>query len=357
MKHQLQKLEALRGFAAFYVLVHHVSSSYLGLKTSIVGLPFRFGQEAVLVFFLLSGFVIHYSFQLSSHHCFADYLIKRTRRIYPIFILALFLSLLVALFNSVHLIGGEVLTSFFGNILMLQDHPGRPSPWFMPFCGNDPLWSLAYEWWFYMLYFPVIRYCPSRWQKVLVFSLAGIGIVFDSLFPNPLCHYIALLPVWWFGVEMAKEFLACGTITLRGQRLYLLLLCIPLLHFFYIALQWHFLGKPLAFIAYPLVDARYFLSTLVLFFLALFWRGFDFFGYRILSRPLVFIGTFSYALYVFHYPLILHLRLFSDNHLFYFDLFVRLLLAFGLSFLVERYFQPLINNLTAAWLRRLPSSQ
>jgi hypothetical protein len=179
-----------------------------------------------------------------------------------------------------------------------------------------------------MLYFPLIKYCPPRWQKVLVFSLAGIGIVFDSLFPNPLCHYLALLPVWWFGVEMAKEFLASGAITLRGQLPYLLLLCIPLLQFIYISLQWHFLGKPIAFIAYPLVDARYFLSTLILFFMAFIWRRFDFFWYKFMSRPFIFIGTFSYALYVFHYPIILHLRLFSDPSIFYFDLFVVYFFAF-----------------------------
>lgn len=51
LKIRLLKLEALRGFAALYVLLHHVSSSYLGLKSSFVGFPFRFGQEAVLVFF------------------------------------------------------------------------------------------------------------------------------------------------------------------------------------------------------------------------------------------------------------------------------------------------------------------
>jgi peptidoglycan/LPS O-acetylase OafA/YrhL len=357
VKYHLQKLEALRGFAALYVLLHHVSSSYLGLKGSPWGFAFRFGQEAVIGFFLLSGFVIHYSFHLSTRKSFSDYLLKRTRRIYPIFCIALPLSLLIAFLSPTRLILKDVVLSCLGNLLMIQDHPGRPNLWILPFCGNDPLWSLAYEWWFYMLYFPVIKYCSSRWQKVLVFSLAGIGIIFDSLFPNPLCHYLALLPVWWFGVEMAKEFLASGAITLRGQLPYLFLLCIPLLHFINISLQWHLLGKPLAFIAYPLVDARYFLSTLILFFLALLWRGFDFFGYRFLSRPLVFIGTFSYALYVFHYPLILHLRLFSDNHLFYVDLFVRLLLAFGLSFLVERYFQPWINHLTARWVMRLPNSQ
>ena len=356
MKHRLLKLEALRGFAALYVLLHHVSSSYLGLKSSFIGFPFRFGQEAVLVFFLLSGFVIHYSFHFSPRQGFVDYLIKRTRRIYPIFIIALFLSLLAAFLGADLLIWGDLLHSFLGNMLMLQDHPGRPSPWFLPFCGNDPLWSLAYEWWFYMLYFPLVKYCPSGWQRFLVFSLAGIGIAFDSFFPNPPCHYLALLPVWWFGVEMAKEFLASGRITLYGQRTYLSLLLVPLIFYLAVTLNWHFSGKPLALIAYPLVDLRYFVSTLGLFFMALFWRRLDFSGHRIFSRPLIFIGTFSYALYVFHYPLIFRLRLFGDNHLFYLDLFLRLLLAFALSFFVERYFQPWINRLTSPCADRLPLS-
>jgi len=357
LKHRLLKLEALRGFAALYVLLHHVSSSYLGLKSSFIGFPFRFGQEAVLVFFLLSGFVIHYSFQLSPRQGFTGYLIKRARRIYPIFIIALFISFLTAFLSADLLIWGDIMRSFFGNMLMLQDHPSRLSLWFLPFCGNDPLWSLAYEWWFYMLYFPLMKFCPPRWQKYLVFSLAGIGIAFDSFFPNPPCHYLALLPVWWFGVEMAKEFLASGRITLCGQRNYLFLLLVPLIFYLTVTLDWHFSGKHLALIAYPLVDLRYFVSTLGLFFMALFWRQFSFAGYGILSRPLIFIGTISYALYVFHYPLILRLRLFGDDHLFYVDLFVRLLLAFALSFLVERYFQPWINQLTSPARNRVPNSQ
>jgi len=352
LKIRLLKLEALRGFAALYVLLHHVSSSYLGLKSSFIGFPLRFGQEAVLVFFLLSGFVIHYSFQLSPRKDFADYLIKRARRIYPIFIIALFLSLLTAFFCADLLIWEDILRSFLGNMLMLQDHPGRPSPWFLPFCGNDPLWSLAYEWWFYMLYFPLVKFCSSGWQKVLVFSLAGIGIFFDSLLPNSPCHYLALLPVWWFGVEMAKEYLASGSITLSGQRAYLFLLLVPLVSYLVITLDWHFSGKPLAFITYPLVDLRYFISTLILFFMALIWRRFDFVGYKVMSRPLIFIGTFSYALYVFHYPIILHLRLFSHPSYFFFDLFIRLLFCFWLSFVIERYFQTWVNRVTNHWFAK-----
>ena len=350
VNYHLQKLEALRGFAAFYVLLHHISSSYLGLKGSPWGFAFRFGQEAVIGFFLLSGFVIHYSFQLSAHKTFAAYLIKRTRRIYPIFCIALLLSLLIAFLNPTRLILRDVVVSCFGNLLMIQDHPGRPYVWILPFCGNDPLWSLAYEWWFYVLYFPLVKYCPSRWQKVLVVFIGGIGIAFDWFFPNPPCHYLALMPVWWFGVEMAKEYLASGRITLSGQRADLFLLLVPLVSYLIITLDWHFRGKPLAFITYPLVDLRYFISTLILFFMALIWRRFDFVGYKVVSRPLIFIGTFSYALYVFHYPIILHFRLFSDPSYFYFDLFIRLLFCFWLSFIIERYFQIWVNRVTSHWV-------
>jgi peptidoglycan/LPS O-acetylase OafA/YrhL len=134
---------------------------------------------------------------------------------------------------------------------MLQDHPGRPSPWFLPFCGNDPLWSLAYEWWFYMLYFPLIKFCSSGWQKVLVFSLEGIRIFFYSLCPNPPCHYPSILPVWWFGVEMAKEYLASGGITLSVQSTYLFLLLVPLVSHLIITIDRHFSGKPLALSPIP----------------------------------------------------------------------------------------------------------
>ena len=50
---KLQRLEAVRGVAALYVVIAH----------SITPTPFilSFGQEAVIVFFLLSGFVIEYS--------------------------------------------------------------------------------------------------------------------------------------------------------------------------------------------------------------------------------------------------------------------------------------------------------
>ena len=64
MAGKLDKLEALRGAAALYVVFHHTIPYDSRLFNLPVGHLMRFGQEAVILFFLLSGFVINYSFKL-----------------------------------------------------------------------------------------------------------------------------------------------------------------------------------------------------------------------------------------------------------------------------------------------------
>jgi peptidoglycan/LPS O-acetylase OafA/YrhL len=150
-------LEALRGFAALHVLLNHVSNSYLHLQHSFWALPLRFGQEGVLIFFLLSGFVICYS-----HHRaaaggdgFRIYFFKRGRRIYPIFLLALLLAYGIACLGAQDWAPVN-FRQLFGNIFMLQDHTDRPGVFCLPFADNQPLWSLSFEWWFYMMFYLVL---------------------------------------------------------------------------------------------------------------------------------------------------------------------------------------------------------
>ena len=56
---KLSKLEMLRGLAALYVMFTHLVHSYsFGLSHRLgllVALPFHFGHEAVMLFFLISG--------------------------------------------------------------------------------------------------------------------------------------------------------------------------------------------------------------------------------------------------------------------------------------------------------------
>lgn len=78
---KLEKLEALRGMAAIYVVLHHSIPHNLRLEELEIGFLFRFGQEAVILFFLLSGFVINYSFSRGNDKTFRTYFFKRFYRI------------------------------------------------------------------------------------------------------------------------------------------------------------------------------------------------------------------------------------------------------------------------------------
>lgn len=62
-KNRLEKLEAVRGFAALYVVFFHLLPQKILLFGLNIGILFRFGPEAVIVFFVLSGFVIKYTWK------------------------------------------------------------------------------------------------------------------------------------------------------------------------------------------------------------------------------------------------------------------------------------------------------
>jgi peptidoglycan/LPS O-acetylase OafA/YrhL len=71
------------------------------------------------------------------------------------------------------------------------------------------------------------------------------------------------------------------------------------------------------------------------------------------------VGAISYALYLFHFPLICDLRLLSGetSPIFYIDLFLRIVIAFALAWLTERHLQKWINSATNPWLVLLAKNQ
>ena len=79
---KLWRLDALRGFAATYVVLHHIMPRDLSWGGIDLSLAFRCGQEAVILFFLLSGFVINLSYQRSRDKRFLRFFARRFLRIY-----------------------------------------------------------------------------------------------------------------------------------------------------------------------------------------------------------------------------------------------------------------------------------
>jgi len=138
---KLVKIEAARGFAAFYVFLHHTFS-----HETLFGLPLgwtlRFGQEAVMLFFLLSGFVINYSYSEKQTSSF-DYIFNRATRIFIPLVPVLFLSYIASAYSIGRLPNIEV-SELLGNLFMLQDASFlKPGVIVDPYMGNEPLWSLS----------------------------------------------------------------------------------------------------------------------------------------------------------------------------------------------------------------------
>ena len=218
MKRKLVRLEMLRGFAASYVFAGHVLVDRVLGRETPWRWPWSFGQEVVVLFFLLSGFVIRLSVSdRPAELTFAPYLARRARRIFPIFLLALGLAYAV---NPPH--AGEAAQTCWtlgGNLLMLQDYaPVKPGVWVDTFRGNLPLWSLSYEWWFYVLFFPFHRWVPARRQLGAAFALSVAGFITYQLKPNQASLFALYFLLWWSGVELAKAW-ETGTIGWRAQRL------------------------------------------------------------------------------------------------------------------------------------------
>ena len=344
---KITKLESLRGFAAIYVMLSHLSSNYLRLQHSWIGQPFRFAQEGVLLFFLLSGFVIYYSWhEHSGTKDFGHFLYKRFRRIYPIFVVSMVLAYAVTCISF----GFQApdLPSLFGNLFMVQGFDKDPGWKVDAYMGNGPLWSLSYEWWFYMMFYPLYVYVPAAWQKVVVCVLSLIGIAGSEFAPNIFFHILASFPIWWCGVEFAREFVAHRTFTLRRQAGTIAMFVIAGLAYGWVVYNWAKHGGRLDVIDYPLVKFRHYFVGLIFILLFFAWRKIGFWGFAWTLGPFEIFAGMSYAIYVLHFPIICNLPVFLPASLFYLEVASKVALVLVLAYLAEEVWQKHVNR----WMDR-----
>jgi peptidoglycan/LPS O-acetylase OafA/YrhL len=218
-------LNFLRWFSAFLVISGHLRSIMFtkwqnvqnkSFLTEVLYLLTRFGHEAVVVFFVISGWLVGsatYRHIQQGTFNFGDYFIARFFRIYMVLIPALVVGagldyLGFHYFNAEDFYNtgntyssafnysiSERLNSkyFFANILMLQNHQ-----WFSTFGSNSPLWSLAYEWFYYLL-FPIIMLGMKSKVMVQKVFFAGISIGLFGFMPVDMRLYFF---IWLIGVSI-----------------------------------------------------------------------------------------------------------------------------------------------------------
>jgi len=342
---KFHRLEFLRGAAALYVVLHHISSNYLHLQQTVIGTPFRFGQEAVILFFILSGFVICHSASRSRSFRFGDYFLKRSRRIYPIFLF----SLLLAFFFPVREgkpYDPDPTLWFLGNFFMLQDIASKPGIWVQPFFGNSPLWSLSYEWLYYMVFFPIWKFVPEKSQKWLVGGLAVVAILLTPHFANPFFNILSAFPIWWTGVELARSYQKHGKVVpkdLIGQAI-ILAFCLGLYMVF--CFQAWKSGQNTSIGVYPFAQMRMYFDIFLFAAVFFLWRMVGYKGFDWVFRWFSPIAPISYAIYVIHFPIILGMQLFGGSY-FYLDLVCRMALMFAIAWVLEGPVQSWITARTS----------
>lgn len=331
---KLEKLEALRGFAAMYVLIHHLK---IGKGTLLSYITMQ-GQAAVMLFFVLSGFVIMYSSRKKLNYSFKEYFIKRFRRIYSVLIVALLISYIMACISQRKILGIEFVDLIF-NLLNFQDMERHPGVWSEPYYGNLPLWSLTYEWWFYMLFFPIFKFVKKQRRKWLALGISITGFLTYFIWPNQLSLVLEYFIIWWWGVELAVIWIETKSFDLTRMKFIFLsfVIMIGLLAF----QQWKYDGAfNMSF--HPFIEIRHFIYAMALLCMGLLWRKFHYVGYDYFIKPFIYFAPISYGIYVFHYPLMMkyNLELFSNLYIQYIVGFVVTLL---LAYLVEVKWQARIN--------------
>ena len=204
-------LDLIRGVSALAVLVYHLRGLFFvdypflskkSLFSSTIYAVTGYGHQAVMVFFVLSGYFIGTSVMESvgeERWSWRTYLISRLTRLQLVLFPALVLGAVWdrigmripqaaplyydALYKfyvpSVAL--RSTIPVFLGNFFFLQS---IVSP---VFGSNGPLWSLSYEFWYYIV-FPVLTLAMAGWVG------ARMRVVYAGL---------ALLVLWFIGPQIS----------------------------------------------------------------------------------------------------------------------------------------------------------
>lgn len=303
---RLLLIDVLRAVAILIVVVFHCiiyifKEFYLPFKDNWVDFaaapsklylllyPTFWGWAAVRLFFVLSGFSIHYSALKSLDYNFPltkqfllPYAFRRFFRIYPPY---LFVCLVVAaLYNA------DLGNTIFHLLLIHNFY----EPYF--FSINPAFWSIAVEAQFYLLY-PLFLLLRNRYgiEKTVsfLFMLSGASmLLFHFLDPPPVSYSLWTSPLvswveWGAGALVAERYLFNKPMPpVKPVIIWLVALLFASTQLF----------QPIAFLSVWTVSG---LSALVL------WNYLP--KKRTLSLPLRFlllIGTVSYSIYLFHQPLI-----------------------------------------------------
>jgi peptidoglycan/LPS O-acetylase OafA/YrhL len=328
-QHRFEFLDGLRGIAAFVVVVYHFTEQY-GHAAFFSSAPL-----AVDLFFCLSGFVIAWSYyqRLLEGMSYVNYLKRRLIRLYPMFLMGLFVGLLSYLvklhFGNTPYSPMQIAESNLFNIFYF--------PYFVNdatdkihgiFLTNPPAWSLFFEMVANVLFLFTLRMSKIKLLTFTVFFAAMLV----------LSAYIFKIFPGWSTENFAGGFPRVGFSFMVGVLIFKFydnlkklphihpalivaaLLVMFLLPFHMSYLYWLFCTLfivPFFIIAGANVQIK---STLV-------------------TKMTIFLGWLSYPIYCLHNPILNIYKGFTKDPInFYLEISIIFIVTIIVTYLIAKYY-------------------
>lgn len=289
---RLRYLDSLRGLAALLVVWLHVAQTYHGIGGEApvggqwlyrIAQDLDVGRIGVVVFFLISGFVVPFSFRDDRQGPISDFFIRRAFRIFPAYWLSVPFGAWATYWLWQRPFGPE---DFLVNLSLLQDVLGfRPA--------QGVYWTLFVEWVFYalcaLLFARASLHKPARigWLAAILLlghSTGGLAIWLGAPLDKFLVFLMLHIAVMLCGTFLRLVLLHEGASVSRSERWWLA----GLLSYLLVVLP--------AGTTWALGFFNNYLTTAL--GLALFLAGTTFL--RVENRLGDALGAISYPVYLFH---------------------------------------------------------
>lgn len=294
-------VEGLRGVAALYVFLFHLWNT--GTMQGAALAPLRgttsflqYGHYAVVAFIVISGYCLGLPVAARPGHAFRvrDFFVRRARRLMPAYVAALALSVVIVLATNAlrghHIPAWHLFVGVVAHLALVHNLVPALAEYI-----NGPMWSIALECQIYVVF--ALLLVPV-WRRFGPFAQLALALAL-GLAPHFLFHGALDAAVPWLLGLFAMGVVA-AQLTARPQPS---------------RVPWRAVSAGAGVVALVVValngqstpDGALWLPDLVagaalaLFLIASVDRA-GVVARVLAARPVVFLGTFSYSLYLLHGP-------------------------------------------------------
>ncbi len=335
---EIRKLNTLRGLAALIVFFTHFSDITNWLGGALGG---GSGAYGVMLFFLLSGFLMSYLYldKDFNQRNITDYFLARAGRVLPLYLVVVFCSFILSSSGNDSLYNIPDVNSLLGHLLFIH--------------GESVLWSIPPEIQFYFIFVGFWVLAKNRAGYIYLSILAVMILLFFANFPRiygdikgvpyNVFSVLRTLPYFFVGVVFGMHYRSLNVPEYLRKHWFILALClIPLMYpeFTPVATG----DKARMWLSYEVL-----LVMSTVFFCIVFLVPDN--NVLLANRVGDFIGKISYSLYLFHMPIIVQVNRLEVS------VVIKLLLSLFLSMLVAYISYRFFERPVAKLIRRKASNK